>query len=119
MKRAQEPRNALNPDLLTQKAKSSEIINPKKDVVSKDSTNTVSLSKKGADLVGKKGVVMETNSKGTEDEENFEGDYFKDFYYAQGDYNKEKLEEEEEIHHAEEILEHEKEIMDHEKEMQK
>ena len=76
--------------------------------VSKETSQSKSSSTKKNDFVEKTVSAREAKTERKQDEENFEGDYFKDFYYAQGDYNKEKMEEVAEITHGQELLQQEK-----------
>ena len=108
MKRAQEARND---PLVGQKGSS---IHPKrKGSTSKESTKSESSNQDETACADDKGASNDANNKQSkkdgDGEDNFEGDYFRDFYYNQGDYRNEELEEVEEIKHAKEIEEHEKE----------
>ena len=62
---------------------------------------------KGAKSKAKATTPVSTDGASDEtkkvDKGNFEGDYFKDFYYNQGDYKECEREEKEEMQHAKEI----------------
>ena len=72
----------------------------------KEKTKAKSKSK-GAKSKAKATTPVSTDGASDEtkkgDKSNFEGDYFKDFYYNQGDYKECEREEEEEMKHAKEI----------------
>ena len=72
----------------------------------KEKTKAKSKSK-GAKSKAKATTPVSTDGASDEtkkvDKGNFEGDYFKDFYYNQGDYKECEREEEEEMKHAKEI----------------